>query len=158
MPRQLRVLLGLSLAVALPIVCQAQVLPRPTYDNSVHIGYICWDDCLSTDAIVSAKAADLQQRIGSGPYPTLGLEELIAIDMPWNANLSSPVLSSPLDGDLRAVLDRLKTNGLTLHLSVLAGVHEGKQHLCARCRRGPAQCAMVPRRRDGPRNAVSVRS
>ena len=62
------------------------------------------------------------QRIGNGPYATLGLEAVPPIDMPWNGSLSSPVLSSPQEADLRALLDRFKASGLTLHLSVLGGV------------------------------------
>jgi hypothetical protein len=100
---------------------QAQVLPRPTRDDSIDVSYYCLDGCFGDDTIYAATVARLMQRVGAGPYARLGLVYSVAPDMPWDAPLDNPTLTSPTLDELRTQLDRAEAYGIHLSFSLTAG-------------------------------------
>jgi hypothetical protein len=107
-------------AVGAPAVAE-EVLPRPAFDTSIQAGYYCINGCWESDATWATTVQRLKDRVGSGPYARLGLVYSVAPDMPWDADLENPALSSPTLETLRAQLDRAQVNGIHLSFSLTAG-------------------------------------
>jgi hypothetical protein len=112
------VVLLLSAAAARGAVLE---LPAPARDNSVEVNYYCENGCWDSDATYATTVQRLQQRVGSGPYVRLGLAYSVAPNMPWDASLDNPTLTSPTLDELRTQLDRAAANGLHLSFSLTAG-------------------------------------
>ncbi len=115
------VAIATALAGAAPGAAQ-EVLPRPTFDNSIQAGYYCINGCWESEATWALTVQRLKDRVGSGPYARLGLVYSVAPDMPWTADLAHPVLTSPTLESLREQLDRARANGIHLSFSLTAGI------------------------------------
>jgi hypothetical protein len=96
-------------------------LPAPAYGNTVYL-YVEAPDLFGTDAAFQAAADTILNNVHGGPYARVGASAFLALDMPWNADLTNPILSSPAQSGLADVLTRAQARGLAVHLGAVAGL------------------------------------
>jgi hypothetical protein len=95
-------------------------LPAPAYDNTFYA--FVYDAPLGTDQDYAASRDTLLARVESGPYARVGFTTYYAIDLPWDADLANPVLTSPSRAALDQLLARLSGDGLVYHVSAMLGM------------------------------------
>jgi len=95
-------------------------MPPPTYENTFY-GFI-YDAPLWSDETYAASRDELLARAAGGPYARIGFTTYYAIDLPWSADLTTPLLTSPSRVLLEDILQRLEGDGLTYHVSAMLGM------------------------------------
>jgi len=95
-------------------------MPPPGYENTFYA--FIYDAPLATDEDYAASRDALLARAASGPYARVGFTTYYPIDLPWTADLSSPVLWSPSRNHLEAILTRLEGDDLVYHVAAMLGM------------------------------------
>src|SRR5581483_2054776 len=113
-------LAGWLVALAAPEAPAAPAMPSPTYDNTLYV--FVYDAPVSTDQDYAASKAALLSRVSPRRYTRVGFTTYYQIDLPWNADLTNPVLTSPSSVGLDNLLARLESDGLVYHLSAMLGM------------------------------------
>lgn len=95
-------------------------MPAPSYENTFY-GFV-YDAPLWSDEHYAASRDALLARATGGPYARIGFTTYYAIDLPWSADLTTPLLTSPPRVLLEDILERLAGDGLTYHVSAMLGM------------------------------------
>jgi hypothetical protein len=133
------VLLVALLAPAALWAQSAPVLAPPAYGNSVYL-FVDTPLLFGSDAGFQPEADLILAALHGGPYARVGSSSFLLIDLPWAADLTNPVLSSPTPAFLSAALSRAQARGLAVHIGAVAGVSR-------------AVTVYEPARREDRRNA-----
>ncbi|MBY0276541.1 DUF4214 domain-containing protein [Candidatus Binatia bacterium] len=114
------VLALLPLAFGAPPAAASPDMPAPSYDNTFYA--FVYDAPLESEQDYVASRDALLARVAPGPYARVGFTTYYAIDLPWNADLAAPVLTSPSRASLEDLLARLEDDGLVYHVSAMLGM------------------------------------
>jgi len=95
-------------------------MPEPTYENTLYA--FVNPVRLSTQQEFDQSADALLALVTPGPFVRIGFADYHPIDLPWQADLASPVLTQPSDAAVSTLLERLESRGLTYHFSVVVGM------------------------------------
>ncbi len=109
------------LLFAVPAAGQAPVLPAPTHASTLYLLFY-GENVVLGGAAFSSEAAAIEASVAQGPYLKAGFAGYFGVDLPWDADLSNPVLSIPSDFDLGPALARCASRGLSLHAAVDLGI------------------------------------
>ena len=120
-----RLLLATIVAVLLGAWSAATALaspemPEPSYANTFFA--FVYDAPLGTDADYAASRSALLARASGGPFASIGFTTYYPVDLPWSADLTDPILTSPSRVVLEGILDRLENDGLVYHVAAMLGM------------------------------------
>lgn len=119
--RLVTTIIGLATLATLPgRAVAAPTLPPPSYDNTFYA--FVYDAPLWSETDYVTSRDTLLGWADPGSYARIGFTTYYPIDLPWTADLSAPVLTSPSRDVLETILARLDEDGLVYHVSTMLGM------------------------------------
>jgi hypothetical protein len=95
-------------------------MPPPSYENTFY-GFV-YDAPLWSDEHYVASRDALLERASGGPYARIGFTTYYSVELPWSADLTTPLLTSPSRVLLEDILARLESDDLVYHVSAMLGM------------------------------------
>src|SRR5436305_218318 len=117
----------LSLGVLLPASSAFPQTPAGTYDNSLVIAPLFVEYQNVSDQEFSNHVQQLKTQIPAAPYVKVGFATFVSLgfpDVPINQPLDPSAMAADL-ANIDTVVDRARTNGIILHISLISGFFHG---------------------------------